>query len=152
MAEHAEKKVEYDYIDDGIYIGTNFCCQVHFDKGLKSEGVEADISLEGEQVDSPFGVKSYVWLPVADKTAPTLDQLDIGVDALEKLVSMSKKVYVHCKNGHGRAPTLVAAYFMNKGMSVEEAVAHIKAKRPSIHLQDVQIAKLQEYKGKTQVA
>ncbi len=51
------KQLEYNYITDGIYIGTNQCCQTHFDQTLKKEGIEADISLEGERIDVPFGVK-----------------------------------------------------------------------------------------------
>ena len=29
------KQLEYNYITDGIYIGTNQCCQKHFDERLK---------------------------------------------------------------------------------------------------------------------
>jgi len=64
---------------------------------------------------------------------------------LQKLVAMKKKVYVHCKNGHGRAPTLVAAYFVKQGKSVDEALATIKAKRPSIHLKDIQRKTLEKF-------
>ena len=65
------KTLEYDYITDGIYIGTNQCCQMHFDKRLKKEGVEADISLEEERVDVPFGVSFYVWIPIKNHAAPS---------------------------------------------------------------------------------
>lgn len=144
--DHAQlKKFEYDHITDGIFIGTNQCCQTHFDERLKKEGLTADISLEKDRLDAPFGVDFYVWLPVEDHTAPTFDQFDFGVAVLEKLIAMKRKVYVHCKNGHGRAPTLVAAYLMKKGKSSEEAVALIKSKRPVIHLQDVQIEALKKW-------
>jgi protein-tyrosine phosphatase len=139
------KQLEYDYITDGIYIGTNQCCQTHFDEELRKKGIEADISLEENRIDAPFGVKFYVWIPVKDRTAPTKEQLDFGVSTLEKLVTMGKKVYVHCKNGHGRAPTLVAAYLIKKGKTVEEAINLIKDKRPSIHLEEVQKNALFEY-------
>ncbi len=137
--EHPQiKQLEYNYITDGIYIGTNQCCQAHFDEKLKQEGIEADISLEEEHVDAPFGVQFYVWIPVKDYSAPTLEQLNFGVAILEKLILLKKKSYVHCKNGHGRAPTLVAAYLIKQGKSPEEAINFIKIKRPSIHFQDSQ--------------
>ncbi len=139
------KQLEYNYIADGIYIGTNKCCQTHFDEKLKREGIEADISLEEEHVDAPFGVAFYVWIPVKDHIAPTHDQFDFGVSTLEKLVSLKKKIYVHCQNGHGRAPTMVAAYFIKKGKSPDEAIEFIKAKRPSIHLEDTQREALVEF-------
>lgn len=140
MNEHHPqiKELEYNYITDGIYIGTNQCCRTHFDEKLKKEGITADISLEGKRVDAPFGVDFYVWIPIPDHAAPTQDQLDFGVAALEKLVALKKKVYVHCQNGHGRASTLVAAYLIKQGKSPNKAIEFIKAKRPSIHLEEVQ--------------
>lgn len=130
--------LDYNYITDGIYIGTNVCCQVHFDERLSKEGIEADISLEADRVDAPFGVHFYLWLPVVDHTAPSPEQLQVGVQMLETLVKLGKKVYVHCKNGHGRAPTLVAAYLIGQGKSVEKVEQYLQTKRPAIHIQDAQ--------------
>lgn len=146
MNNHPQiKQLEYDYITDGIYVGTNQCCQTHFDEGLKQEGIEADISLEEERVDAPFGVQLYVWIPVKDHAAPTDEQLDFGVATLVKLVAMKKKIYVHCQNGHGRAPTMVAAYLIKKGKSVDEAIDFIRTRRPTIHLKKVQRDALIEF-------
>jgi len=139
MNTHPQIKIlEYNYIADGIYIGTNKCCQTHFDERLKNEGIEVDISLEEKHIDTPFGVKFYIWIPIKNHTAPTQEQLDFGVSVLEKLISMKKKIYVHCQNGHGRAPTLVAAYLIKQGRKVDEAIEFIKSKRPSIHLEEIQ--------------
>lgn len=146
MSNHSDHKpLDYDDIIDGIYIGTNVCCQLHFDERLVKEGIEADISLEGEQVDAPFGVQFYLWLPVIDHTAPSQEQLEVGVTMLETLVKLKKKVYVHCKNGHGRAPTLVAAYLIKQGESVEEAEQIITTKRAAVHLRDAQKEALQVF-------
>lgn len=140
--------LEYNYITDGIYIGTNQCCQTHFDEELKKLGITSDISLEEERLDAPFGVDFYVWIPVKNHTSPAPNQLEFGVLTLEKLVAMGKKVYVHCKNGHGRAPTLVAAYLIRKGKSPEEAEAFIKSKRPTMHLEEVQREALKSFSRK----
>lgn len=140
--------LDYNYITDGIYIGTNQRCQTHFDEELKKLGITADISLEEERIDAPFGVDFYVWIPVKNHTSPTPDQLEFGVATLEKLAAMGKKIYVHCKNGHGRAPTLVAAYMIRKGKSPEEAEAFIKSKRPTMHLEKAQREALQNFNRK----
>jgi len=58
---------------------------------------------------------------------------------------MKKKVYVHCQNGHGRAPTLVAAYLIRQGKTPMEAIEFIKSKRPTIHLEEVQISALETF-------
>lgn len=139
------KRLEYNYITNGIYIGTNKCCKTHFDKILKNDGIKADISLEKERLDRPFGVEFYIWIPIKDHTAPTQEQLEFGVALLEKLVALKKKVYIHCQNGHGRAPTMVAAYLIKKGKNVNEAIDFIKEKRPSIHLEKAQRNALIEF-------
>lgn len=139
------KELEYSYITDGIYIGTNQCCQTHFDQRLKTKGISADISLEKERVDAPFGVEFYVWIPVKDHTPPSQEQLDFGVSVLEKLVAIGRLVYLHCQNGHGRAPTMVAAYLIKQGRTIDEAIKIIKAKRPAIHLEAGQKTALAEF-------
>lgn len=143
-----DKELEYNYIADGIFIGTNQCCQTHFDERLKKEGITADISLEEDRLDAPFGVDFYVWIPVKNHTPPMPDQLEFGVSVLEKLVAIGKKVYVHCKNGHGRAPTLVAAYLISKGKSPEEAEAFIESKRPTMHMEKAQREALRDFSRK----
>lgn len=136
---------EYNQIANNIFIGTNMCCQTHFDEKLIKIGITADISLEKEHLDNPQGVDYFLWLPVTDHTAPQQDQLKLGVTTITQLVALNKKIYIHCKNGHGRAPTLTAAYFISTGKSVEEAITLIKEKRPSIHLDDVQIQSLEKF-------
>jgi len=133
---------DYDQIDKNIFIGTNVCCQVHFKKELLKKGIKTDISLEEERLDSPFGVDYFLWLPTKDKNAPTEKQLELGINMLTKLVDIGEKVYVHCKNGHGRGPTLVAGYYKSRGLSVKGAIAKIKKKRSTIHLEDIQVETL----------
>jgi protein-tyrosine phosphatase len=148
MVTHPHDKLDFNYITDGIYIGTNQCCQTHFAEALKKEGITADISLEEDRLDAPFGVEFYVWIPVKNNMAPTPDQMEFGVLVLEKLVSMRKKIYVHCKNGHGRAPTLVAAYLVKKGKTPEEAEMFVKTKRPSVHLEEAQREAIRNFSQK----
>lgn len=131
-------KLEFNQITEYIYIGTNACCTGHFDDKLKKKGITVDISLEEKRIDTPLGIEFYVWIPIKNHVAPTNEQFDFVVTVLEKLVSMKKKIYVHCQNGHGRAPTMVAAYLIKKGKEVNEAIDFIKAKRPTIHLEKVQ--------------
>ncbi|MBI4239402.1 dual specificity protein phosphatase family protein [Candidatus Uhrbacteria bacterium] len=133
---------EFSTITESITIGTNQCCQSHFSEKLLSSGITVDISLEENRVDAPFGVESYLWLPVTDHTPPTDDQMHTGAAFIESVLSLGKKIYVHCKNGHGRAPTLVAAYLISTGKSVQDALSLIKEKRPVVHLEEGQIGAL----------
>jgi len=136
MEDHTVFK--WDQIDDHLFIGNNMCCQMHFDKELLLKGISADISLEDERVDAPFGVESYLWLPTADHTPPTPEQLRLGVDHIKQLVDSERAVYIHCKNGHGRAPTLAAAYYISTGITLENALTLITEHRRRAHLTDEQ--------------
>lgn len=138
LRPHLHNSIEFSKIDNRIYIGTNQCCRYHFNKNLLSKGISADISLEENRVDAPFGVQSYLWLPTIDGTAPSDHQLNLGVKHLTNLVNEKHKVYIHCKNGHGRAPTLVAAYYISLGHSVADAIKMVLSKRRGAHLNQKQ--------------
>jgi protein-tyrosine phosphatase len=145
MSDH--KNLDFNRITDQIYIGSNACCQAHFDKQLIAIGIRADVSLEKERLEQPVGVDFFLWLPTVDHAPPTNDQIDAGVALLETFAHNDVKVYVHCKNGHGRAPTLTAAFLIKtRGLSVDNAIAFIKERRNTIHLQDAQMEFLRNYK------
>lgn len=147
-AEHDEVQFEYSQITSQIFVGTNFCCQDHFDEELLKLGIRADLSLEEERLDAPLGVDYFLWLPVPDDAAPSPEQLKVGVSFMNTLLKLSEKIYVHCRLGHGRAPTLVAAYFLTEGLEVDEAVEKIKASRPEAHLTLPQLEALRAFAKK----
>ena len=119
-------------------------CQEHFSEKLIKKGIKADISLEKESLDRPFGATYFLWLPVKDEKAPTQKQLLIGAKAIKEFVDNKIKVYVHCKRGHGRSPSLVAAYFILIGNNVNDAIKKIRSKR-GIHLNKEQIKALKKF-------
>lgn len=142
-----QKSFDYNQITGDIFIGTNMCCQYGFKTELLSQGVTADISLEAENIDAPHGVDYYLWLPTVDHEAIMPEKLELGIHTLELLMKRKVKTFIHCKNGHGRAPMFFAAYLIKTGLSVEDAIAQIKAKRPTIHINDIQLRALQRYQA-----
>lgn len=132
---HGKITFEYSQITKHIFIGTNQCCEGHFDKSLLKMGISADISLEEERLDAPWGVEFFLWLPTRNHFAPSRKQFLVGVNTLKDFESAKISVYVHCERGHGRAPTLVVAYLAAvKGLSVDDAVDFVKKKRPCAHI------------------
>ena len=122
----------YSKITDYIYIGTNDAYKPTLMLKLIKLGIQADISVEGERFDTPYGFDYFLWLPTVDFKAPHHNQLKLGVTALDFFVRNKIKVFVHCKKGQGRSPTLVAAYFISEGLTVDQAIDKIKLKRPEI--------------------
>jgi dual specificity MAP kinase phosphatase len=143
------KGFDYNQITDEVFIGTNMCCQFGFSKELLAKGIRADISLEEDRTDAPDGVDYFLWLPTENEKPPSPKNLEIGVKFLDFLVNNKIKTFIHCKNGHGRAPTFFAAYLISHGMGVEEAVKLIMSKRPTIHLSESQMKALNEFKSDT---
>ena len=140
--------IDFSAITQNIFIGTNLCCQEHFEKSLLTQGILADISLEEKKVDSPIGVQYYLWLPVKDCEPPSEKQLLLAVHTLKFFDQQGIKIYVHCKNGHTRAPTVVAAYLISLGKTTQEAIKFIKEKRITSHPTENQIRALKDFEKK----
>ena len=124
------------------------CCQKHFDKDILAKGIRADFSVESERMDNPEGIDYYFWMPVKDYHAPTHRQMMVGAKILKSLASSKIKTYIHCKLGHGRSPTIVAAYLITEGMSADDAVRLIMKKRKCMHLQNPQLKALKMFEAK----
>ncbi len=135
---HGSDEFNYSQITEHIYIGNNQCCRIMLDELLLKEGIYADLSLEENIVDTPLGAKAYLWVPVINDTAPTTESVKLTNSFIKTNIEIGKKIFVHCQNGHGRAPTIVIAYLISSGMKFEEALRLVKEKRPVMHLDPLQ--------------
>jgi protein-tyrosine phosphatase len=142
---------DYSKINDQVYIGSDLCsggvCLIHGEE-FRALGVAFEINLSRENNELPPKdmLMGYLWLPVTDGYAPSQVQLDTGTDAMNDMIKDGKIVYVHCKNGHSRSPTLVIGYLMRfSGMSFEKAEQLVKEKRPEIHVEEVQLKALENF-------
>ena len=143
---------DYTQITDQIFLGSDFCtgraCTFHSDE-FKKLGVRVELNLAAEKKETPpDDIDIYAWLPVVDGYAPTIDQLTLGTSLINEAVVNRNTVYIHCKNGHARSPSMVAAYFVRfKGLTVDDSIKLIKEKRPEVHIEDVQKKVLSQFEG-----
>jgi atypical dual specificity phosphatase len=77
--------------------------------------------------------------PVEDMEAPTQDQLGRCVSAILRANEKGMGVAVHCEAGMGRTGTVLAAYFVAKGMTAAEAIARVRLLRPGSVETDEQV-------------
>ncbi len=129
-----------------LYVGDQFNARgwrtLHED-----EGITAVVNMREESDDRRLGVDipHYCWLPTTDRHAPSMDHLREGVRFITDRIEQDEKVYVHCRSGEGRAPTMAAAYLISQGMPVEEAVEKIRSVRSFIDPTPPQMARLREF-------
>ena len=100
---------------------------------LRRAGVRRIISLTTTPLDD--GLLSLnriagLHIPMADLTAPTMEQADAFVEALSKFVASGEKVAVHCGAGLGRTGTMLACYLVSTGLDADEAIREVRKRRP----------------------
>jgi protein-tyrosine phosphatase len=87
--------------------------------------IEAVLNLCAEcydlhEIEAAAGLEVH-WLPVADEDAPDPDQARQAIQWLNSVLAQNKKVLVHCRFGIGRTGTMVTAWLLNQGHTLEDA-------------------------------
>jgi hypothetical protein len=140
--------IKFSRITPEIYVGSQ-----HSGRGkrkLKQIGINGLVNMRSGFDDARHGLalEHYCHLPTTEFDAPSLEHLRQGVAFISQIVDEGGKVYIHCREGVSRAPTLAAAYFVSKGMSLADAVALIKQSRPFVKILPVQMERLCEFSDK----
>jgi protein-tyrosine phosphatase len=89
----------------------------------------------------------YLHIPTIDNTPPLLEDLMRGADFMDIEIKSGGKVYVHCRQGLGRGPTMAIAYLIKSGLTFEDAFKLVKSVRTFINPRPGQIERLKELEG-----
>ena len=115
-------------------------------KKLKALGITAIVNMRMHDVYEKAryeGIK-YLHLPTVDNTPPPLAILIEGATFIDNEIKNKGKVYVHCRQGLGRGPTMALAYLIKSGLTYNDAFALIKRVRTFISPRPGQITRLKE--------
>ena len=102
---------------------------------LSASGVRLLVNLHGRPHDPArlgrHGLRE-VHLPVEDFAAPSLPQLERGVEAIAGALAAGEAAAVHCGGGLGRTGTLLACYLLagSGGLGAAEAIGRVRSLRP----------------------
>jgi atypical dual specificity phosphatase len=100
---------------------------------LRGNGVDILVTLTEEPLPRTWvdgaGLLS-VHVPVPDMDVPTVEQIEQVMTVIEKAKTGSMGVAVHCLAGRGRTGTILAAYFVHRGLSARDAIKKVRELRP----------------------
>jgi atypical dual specificity phosphatase len=68
--------------------------------------------------------------PVNDSKAPKPAQIDKIIGFIGRCLSENRPVGVSCRAGYGRTGTILACYFVSKGIAADVAMEKVRLKRP----------------------
>ncbi len=128
---------QYDWITDNLALGAlvHEPEQLPFD-AILSLAEYAPLCL-GEWLRS--GRIDYRWCPVVDDFcdgthAEIVRQFEAAAALIDSWLQDDKRVLVHCGGGISRSATAVVWYFVRyRGYAWDEALATVKARRPSVN-------------------
>ena len=107
---------------------------------LSERGITVVIDLEGEL---DHGVPTlpnhilYVYFPIYDEDLPDLPKLHAVSKMGAALVRQGHRVLSHCGMGFNRSALVAGLILMEMGMSGEEAVRHLRLRRPGALFNEV---------------
>lgn len=115
-------------------------------KKLKALGVTAIVNMRmhADYDDAAHEGIKYLHLPTVDNTPPPLEVLLKGAAFIDNEIKNNGKVYVHCRQGLGRGPTMAMAYLIKTGLTYEKAYAMIRRVRIFINPRPGQIEMLKK--------
>jgi atypical dual specificity phosphatase len=115
---------------------------------LREQGIDLLVSLTEEPPPRKWVNEAgllLVHVPIPDMEAPTQEQLERCLWAIRKAHDQHIGVAVHCGAGLGRTGVILACYFVDKGLTAQNAIARVRRLRPGSIETDEQANAVVEY-------
>jgi atypical dual specificity phosphatase len=100
---------------------------------LRCHGIEVLLSLTEDPPRRDWVEDAGLLLfhvPVEDMEAPTQEQLNRCISAIDRAHERSMGVAVHCTAGLGRTGVILACHLVARGLKAREAIARVRRLRP----------------------
>ncbi len=109
---------------------------------LRRQGIDVLLSLTEEPPRRDWVNEAglmLVHVPMEDMEAPSAAQLERCLSAIERANNKQMGVAVHCAAGMGRTGVVLACYFVQQGLTPDNAIARVRRLRPGSIETDEQV-------------
>jgi atypical dual specificity phosphatase len=130
--------MKFDWIEDGVLAASGIPLGLKDVQFLKEQGIAAIVTLTEHPLTSQkeitaealnqLGMDTF-HVPVDDQFPPTKVQVTDVLNFIRARQAENKPVLVHCAAGVGRTGTMLHAYFLAKGLGLNEAKLVVKSRR-----------------------
>jgi atypical dual specificity phosphatase len=130
--------MKFDWIEPGVLAASELPMGKADIQALHEQGVRAIVTL----TEKPLTIQKDITpellakldmttlhVPVVDFQPPKGGQVYQVTEFIDQMQSQGRPVFLHCYAGQGRTGTLLHAYYLLKGLSLEAAKAKVKSQR-----------------------
>ncbi len=146
-------QLRYSRITPNLFLGGQY--KLRAINELKDRGITAIVNMRTRTIHNK--VSKYPWvtflhLPTRDGYAPSIEHLKQGATFMQKQIDKGGKVYVHCRHGEGRGPTMAIAFLISTGMTLQDAYDVVRDTRTFAYPNKRQMERLKEFEKDLQNA
>jgi atypical dual specificity phosphatase len=120
---------------------------------LRRQGIEVLLSLTEDPPRRDWVNEAGLLLfhvPMEDMEAPETDQLERCLSAIQRANDRQMGLAVHCAAGMGRTGVVLACYFVQQGLTADNAIARVRRLRPGSIETDEQVEAVMEFSRRRQ--
>lgn len=131
-------------ITPGLFVGGQYTRRGI--RKMQKIGITAIVNMRETPVRSypEMEIMNTLHLATKDLNEPTIENLQRGVEFITREIASGGKVYVHCRLGEGRGPTMAVAYLMSTDLRLEDAIETVRKVRPFISITQRQMDQLRK--------
>ena len=149
--------MKINWIEPGALAASGIPLGVKDLQSLYEQGVRAIVSLTEHPLTVQKEITPQVLTeidltclhkPIVDQEPPDMATVRETAQFINQMKAQDQPVLLHCHAGIGRTGTMLHAYYLAEGLSLEEAMAKVKAGKPTsqfIMLSDTQKGFLEDF-------